>query len=62
MALPERKRRGRYNRYLEEDNPLEKMPRRTRYRYNKTLSATTSATIDGKYNYKLYPSRSIIIV
>ena len=53
MALPEQKRRGRYNQYLEEENLLQKMPRRTRYRYNKTLSATASSTttnINGKYN------------
>ena len=53
MALPERKRRGRYNRYLEDENPLEKMPRRTRYRYNKNAFATASSAavdrVDGKY-------------
>ena len=44
MAFPERKRRGRYYRYLEEENPLERMPRRTRYRYSKNAFDTASLT------------------
>ena len=44
MALPERKRRGRYNQYLEEGNPLGKMPRRTGYRFNKALLAITASS------------------
>ena len=43
MASPERKRRGRYNQYLEEENPLGKMPQRMRYRFNKALLATTAS-------------------
>ena len=53
MALPERKRHGRYNRYLGDENPLEKMPRRTRYRYNKNAFTTASLAavdrVDSKY-------------
>lgn len=60
MALPVQKRRGRYNRYLEEDNPLEKMPRRIQYRYNKALFVTTasSTTVNGSVDGK---AQNIII-
>ena len=33
MALSNRNRRGPYNKYLETENPLANLPRRTRYRH-----------------------------
>ena len=32
MAFSKQNRRGPYNKYLETENPLENLPRRTRYR------------------------------
>ena len=43
MSVPKNKRRGRYNQYLEQQNPYESMPRRTRFRYNKAITSTSSA-------------------
>ena len=43
MSVPEKKRRGRYNQYLEQQNPYESMPRRTRFRYDKAVSSSTSS-------------------
>ena len=43
MSVPEKKRRGRYNQYLEQQNPYESMPRRTRFRYDKAITSTSSA-------------------
>ena len=43
MSVPEKKRCGRYNRYLEQQNPYESMPRRTRFRYDKAITCTSFA-------------------
>ena len=41
MAFSKQNRRGPYNKYLETENPLENLPRRTRYRHEQRLRAQT---------------------
>ena len=49
MSIPEKRCRGRYNQYLEELNSYEHMPRRTKFRYDKTV-AFTSCTEEAENN------------